>query len=505
MATWSDIQRGIFAGESGGDYGALFNYQNRPDGQFSNVDLTQMTVDEALQFASPSGPYAQYVKGQVGRVATPMGAYQVVGTTLRAAKQGLGLTGNEKMTPELQDRIGKWIYKTQGTGAWAGYKGPQASAREVSQMDGQQPMQQQMPQQGPQGLMGFLRDPRTRQVLSAFSRSGVGQRLGQIAAQDYERQEQQQTANRTAQWLRTQPNGEEYAKAIEAGMDARSVYTQYMSRTKPTKDTYGLTPHFIKDDQGNVKVVQFSSTGEQKVTDLPEGYKLAKGIEKIDAGTHFELRDPVTNEVLGTVDKNVGDVEALKVTGKAEGQAKLDLPKIKSQGERTIALIDSILSGSFQNILGSVQGRVQPSTPGAEAIVGRDGVGMIVKLGQLQGTVFLQAFESLKGGGQITELEGAKAEAAAARLNRFQSPQDFAQALNELRDVIAEGMRSAERNAQSGQEVANPYRGSISFSQPTAPADGAQPVTNEQPATQSDWTDVGGGVRIRKKTQQSGN
>ena len=315
----------------------------------------------------------------------------------------------------------------------------------------------------------------------------------------------QQQANRTAAWLRTQPNGVPFAEAIESGMDARTVYTQYLSRTAPTKDTYGLTPHFIKDDQGNVKVVQFSSTGEQKVTDLPEGYKLAKGVEKIDAGTHFELRDAVTGEVLGTVDKNVGDVEALKVTGKAEGQAKLDLPKIKSQGTRTIALIDDILSGPFQDILGPIQGRVQPNTVGAQAAVGSEGIGLIVKLGQLQGTVFLQAFESLKGGGQITELEGAKAEAAAARLNRFQSPQDFAQALNELRDVIAEGVRSAERNAQTGQAVSNPYQGSISFKQGSAPAQGAQPSANGQPNTESDWTDVGGGVRIRKKTQQSGN
>jgi len=136
MATWADIQRGIFAGESGGDYGALFNYQNRPDGRFSNVDLTQMTVDQALQFSDPSGPYAQYVKGQVGRVATPMGAYQVVGSTLRSAKEGLGLTGNERMTPELQDRIGQWVYQTQGTGAWEGYKGPRVSTKGVSAMDG---------------------------------------------------------------------------------------------------------------------------------------------------------------------------------------------------------------------------------------------------------------------------------------------------------------------------------------------------------------------------------
>ena len=66
-------------------------------------------------------------KGQIGRVATPMGAYQVVGTTLKAAKAALGLTGNERMTPELQDRIGQWILQAQGTGAWEGYKGPRGS------------------------------------------------------------------------------------------------------------------------------------------------------------------------------------------------------------------------------------------------------------------------------------------------------------------------------------------------------------------------------------------
>lgn len=124
MATWDQIRNGIFAGESGGDYNALFGYSNRDGGAFSGVRLTDMTVDQALNFANPSGPYGQHVKGQIGRVATPMGAYQVVGTTLRAAKDGLGLTGSEILTPELQDRIGQWIYANQGAGAWEGYRGP---------------------------------------------------------------------------------------------------------------------------------------------------------------------------------------------------------------------------------------------------------------------------------------------------------------------------------------------------------------------------------------------
>lgn len=55
MATWEQIRNGIFAGESGGDYNALFGFSNRDGGKFSNVRLTDMTLDQALNFASPSG------------------------------------------------------------------------------------------------------------------------------------------------------------------------------------------------------------------------------------------------------------------------------------------------------------------------------------------------------------------------------------------------------------------------------------------------------------------
>jgi hypothetical protein len=125
---WEQIRNGIFAGESNGDYNALFGFSNRDGGPFSDVQLTDMTVDQALNFAAPSGPYGQWVRDQVGHVATPMGGYQIVGTTLRAAKEGLGLTGNEQMTPELQDLLGQWIYRAQGTDAWEGYRGPQSGA-----------------------------------------------------------------------------------------------------------------------------------------------------------------------------------------------------------------------------------------------------------------------------------------------------------------------------------------------------------------------------------------
>lgn len=66
---------------------------------------------------------------------------------------------------------------------------------------------------------------------------------------------------------------------------------------------------------------------------------------------------------------------------------------------------------------------------------------------QLQGQAFLQAFESLKGGGQITEIEGQKAEAAIGRLDTAQGPDDYRNALMELRGVI----EAAQKRAVSTQ------------------------------------------------------
>lgn len=151
--TWQQHQQNIFAGESGGDYDALFGYQNRPDGIFSGIKVSEMPIADVIKFTSPTGAYGQYVKGQVGRVATPVGAYQVVGSTLRGAVEALGLDPSQKFDKATQDKIGQYILKTQGTGAWEGYgKGGAAMAQEP---------------QEPQGLLGGL-----------LGGQGIGERLG---------------------------------------------------------------------------------------------------------------------------------------------------------------------------------------------------------------------------------------------------------------------------------------------------------------------------------------
>ena len=226
--TIDELKRNVFPGESGGDYNALFGYANRPGGQFSGVNLTDMTVDQALQFASPSGPYAASVRGQVGRTATPMGAYQVVGTTLRGAKEGLGLTGQERMTPQLQDAIGMWIYQNQGPGAWEAWGGGGGNVRKSSKGTGMGllDMPAEQPQTFGQRVGEGLRSGSLMDSLAlAFNslRTNPDQNLAAVVGQRQEQRGEERAANRTAQWLAS-IGRDDLAQAMLAGsLDPKSA------------------------------------------------------------------------------------------------------------------------------------------------------------------------------------------------------------------------------------------------------------------------------------------
>ena len=60
---------------------------------------------------------------------------------------------------------------------------------------------------------------------------------------------------------------------------------------------------------------------------------------------------------------------------------------------------------------------------------------------QLKGNAFLSAFAQLKGGGAITEVEGAKAESAIARLQQSQSEAEYRAALKDYQGIIGQGLK----------------------------------------------------------------
>ncbi len=90
--------------------------------------------------------------------------------------------------------------------------------------------------------------------------------------------------------------------------------------------------------------------------------------------------------------------------------------------------------------LGAVGG-MMPAVPGTTQ------AGFVDLVNQARGKAFLEAFNSLRGGGQITEAEGAKATDAIARLNRARRQEDFDAALSDFEEVIRLGVDRARRAA----------------------------------------------------------
>jgi hypothetical protein len=103
-----------------------------------------------------------------------------------------------------------------------------------------------------------------------------------------------------------------------------------------------------------------------------------------------------------------------------------------------------------------------------EPISGTRAADFYTLLEQVQGGTFMQAFNNLKGGGQITEQEGAKATAAIARLNPRQTEEGFNKALMDFDGILAQAQARSQANA--------PQASAANAAQ-AAPAQPQQPAT----------------------------
>ena len=108
----------------------------------------------------------------------------------------------------------------------------------------------------------------------------------------------------------------------------------------------------------------------------------------------------------------------------------------KIDASSTGAMIDSINGILDDPALESATGILSMT----QAIPGTPMYRFGTRVKQLQGQAFLQAFEGLKGGGQITEIEGTKATEAIGRLDSAQSAEDYRGALNELKGILIDAI-----------------------------------------------------------------
>lgn len=94
--------------ESGGgsdQYDTLYGHRNRQNG----VQVSKMTLGQAKDYSAAEGDYGNSVKNELGYLATPMGKFQIVGTTLRRVQKNLNLPDDVPFSPAVQEQIGLYL------------------------------------------------------------------------------------------------------------------------------------------------------------------------------------------------------------------------------------------------------------------------------------------------------------------------------------------------------------------------------------------------------------
>jgi flagellar protein FlgJ len=208
---------------------------------------------------------------------------------------------------------------------------------------------------------------------------------------------------------------------------------------------YGSTvPYYDKD--GNLRYRQLGDKGGGKDLDFGPGSTAAPTTRTVDTGTELITLGPGGQEVKRTTKENYAaakDTAQGSTEGKAAGDAVSSLPSDLMQADQTIKNIDELLtSKGLNSIVGSVD-QFRPSWT-----MGADGRDALTRLKQLQGGAFLQAYGLLKGGGQITEVEGGKAQDAMARMDRSLDEPHFRAALKDFRDAVEQGVAKMKERAK---------------------------------------------------------
>ena len=133
-------------------------------------------------------------------------------------------------------------------------------------------------------------------------------------------------------------------------------------------------------------------------------------------------------------------------TGTATGGAKANLDYAKQSVDEIDSTIDQLANHPGIKGITGVRGAI-PNIPGSEAA---DAEALRQQLG---GKVFLQARQALKGGGQITDYEGQKAEEAYARMQKAQSPEAFQKALQEYKQHVHRGFEILQKQASGNLDL----------------------------------------------------
>lgn len=302
---------------------------------------------------------------------------------------------------------------------------------------GAQPVEMAQATTGQQGLSGIPTEDLLR-VLTDPRANANTRAVAEALMQQQETARRQQVEQQT--WMQRQQY-EEQRLARDPLRQAQIEKMQREAANPNSEESFFGNPVAVQNQDGSISYGQIGNRGSFKPIQLGEGQSFAPPTKTIDGGTENLVVDQAGN-VIARMPKNLAEAESQKVQGKAQGEAAASLPADMQQAETTISQIDNLLNNKG---LDSIVGPLDQYR--GKTFLGGEGRDALARLEQLQGGAFLQAYGLLKGGGQITEIEGIKAERAMARMDRALDEADFKAALRDFREAVSTGVDKMRQKA----------------------------------------------------------
>lgn len=272
------------------------------------------------------------------------------------------------------------------------------------------------------------------------------QALASSISKRLEKLQDQRGYNKTIEaWKRSKdPNVQKALQYYEATKDMKGA----AKLAYGTDTTYGTTPRLIRNKKtGEQKWVQLSSAGGQREVDLGEGWEVAPAYDKIDAGTYWILKDQ-TGMTIGYEPKNLTAAAAQTQLGKDWAESIGGGQKTVDNLSEGVAAIDWVLDPSRADVLSRGFGLTGEYLP----TILPETKDLYAKMNQIGAKQFLAGFESLKGGGQISNIEGGQAKQAGlalfdeeGKLKTGLSPAYVREQLTKLRDIYQRGIERARQ------------------------------------------------------------
>jgi hypothetical protein len=247
----------------------------------------------------------------------------------------------------------------------------------------------------------------------------------------------------------------------------------------------------ILDAKDRIVTTETARSNAEKERIAAEQLGVSKGQLGVAQGTLDVSRQGLANETNPVLLSNIAEAKAAgEFLGKNKAAAAQALPAALENATQAIRLIDEMVgTAEVRDKNGKVIKAAGKEHPGFSNYVGvgfptrfvegSDAASFEIRQKQIEGKAFLEAFNTLRGGGAITEKEGEKGTLAIMRMNKATSEAEYKAAARELQEVLRTGVNTMR--AKAGQPSGGGGTAPRSNATPASAKPSLNDIFNPQP------------------------